>query len=136
MRLLTRIRTLARARHAPEPALPEVAQSVAIILDGNGRWASRRGLPVAAGHRAGAYLKALLPQLRRQSGHVVAIDGSQPFSLTKPNTSSTIEKPASLRSDGVRDHPGMPFGIIPESRSRSPGIPYGQNTELPVARVR
>ncbi|HVN63233.1 MAG TPA: di-trans,poly-cis-decaprenylcistransferase [Candidatus Binataceae bacterium] len=26
----------------------------AIIMDGNGRWASRRGLPRAAGHRAGA----------------------------------------------------------------------------------
>jgi len=27
---------------------------LAIIMDGNGRWAKRRGLPVAAGHRAGA----------------------------------------------------------------------------------
>ena len=36
------------------------------------------------------------------------------FLLTKPNTFCTIEKPASLRSDGVRDHPGMPFGIPPE----------------------
>ena len=27
---------------------------VAIIMDGNGRWAERRGLPRAAGHRAGA----------------------------------------------------------------------------------
>jgi undecaprenyl diphosphate synthase len=27
---------------------------VAIIMDGNGRWANRRGLPRAAGHRAGA----------------------------------------------------------------------------------
>jgi undecaprenyl diphosphate synthase len=27
---------------------------VAIVTDGNGRWASRRGLPVGAGHRAGA----------------------------------------------------------------------------------
>jgi undecaprenyl diphosphate synthase len=27
---------------------------VAIITDGNGRWASRRGLPVVEGHRAGA----------------------------------------------------------------------------------
>jgi undecaprenyl diphosphate synthase len=27
---------------------------VAIITDGNGRWAQRRGLPVAEGHRAGA----------------------------------------------------------------------------------
>jgi undecaprenyl diphosphate synthase len=51
--LLTRIRTLSRARSAPEPELPEVAESVAIIMDGNGRWARGRGLPVAAGHRAG-----------------------------------------------------------------------------------
>jgi undecaprenyl diphosphate synthase len=27
---------------------------VAVIMDGNGRWATRRGLPRAAGHRAGA----------------------------------------------------------------------------------
>jgi undecaprenyl diphosphate synthase len=30
------------------------ARHVAIITDGNGRWAARRGLPVLAGHRAGA----------------------------------------------------------------------------------
>src|SRR6201981_2152591 len=27
---------------------------VAMIMDGNGRWAARRGLPRVAGHRAGA----------------------------------------------------------------------------------
>ena len=54
MNLLSRIRTLARVRPLPEVDLPEVAQSVAIIMDGNGRWASRRRLPTAAGHRAGA----------------------------------------------------------------------------------
>jgi undecaprenyl diphosphate synthase len=32
---------------------PQVARSVAIILDGNGRWAEARDLPVAEGHRAG-----------------------------------------------------------------------------------
>jgi undecaprenyl diphosphate synthase len=31
-----------------------VPESVAIIMDGNGRWARRRHLPTAAGHRAGA----------------------------------------------------------------------------------
>jgi undecaprenyl diphosphate synthase len=51
--LLSRIRTLGRARALPEGDLPEVAQTVAIIMDGNGRWARRRGLPTAAGHRAG-----------------------------------------------------------------------------------
>jgi len=30
------------------------ARSVAIIMDGNGRWASARGLPVGEGHREGA----------------------------------------------------------------------------------
>jgi undecaprenyl diphosphate synthase len=29
------------------------AKTVAIIMDGNGRWAAQRGLPVAEGHRAG-----------------------------------------------------------------------------------
>ncbi len=33
---------------------PARARYVAIITDGNGRWAKRRGLPAVAGHRAGA----------------------------------------------------------------------------------
>ena len=53
MNLISRIRILARAKPLPEGDLPEVAQTVAIIMDGNGRWARRRGLPPAAGHRAG-----------------------------------------------------------------------------------
>jgi undecaprenyl diphosphate synthase len=44
---------------APEGAAGQalgskVPRLVAIIMDGNGRWAERRGLPRAAGHRAGA----------------------------------------------------------------------------------
>ena len=35
-------------------ARAERARYVAIITDGNGRWAQRRGLPVIAGHEAGA----------------------------------------------------------------------------------
>ena len=53
MKLLTRIRSLWTLKPGVEPELPEIARSVAIIMDGNGRWARRRGLPVAAGHRAG-----------------------------------------------------------------------------------
>ncbi|MGI8421445.1 MAG: polyprenyl diphosphate synthase [Gaiellaceae bacterium] len=53
MSILTRIRTLRGLAPTPGRELPEVARSVAIIMDGNGRWARRRGLPVAAGHRAG-----------------------------------------------------------------------------------
>ena len=39
---------------APSSHDPGVARSVAIIMDGNGRWAAARGLPVADGHREGA----------------------------------------------------------------------------------
>jgi len=40
-----------RALGVPEERLP---RSVAIIMDGNGRWAEHRGLPRSAGHEAGA----------------------------------------------------------------------------------
>ena len=51
---------------SPEAAVPQQAEApspgeggriprhVAIIMDGNGRWAAQRGLPRVAGHRAGA----------------------------------------------------------------------------------
>jgi len=35
-------------------APPEIPRHVAIIMDGNGRWAKERGLPRLEGHRAGA----------------------------------------------------------------------------------
>ena len=38
----------------PENADGRVPRHVAIIMDGNGRWAAKRGLPRVAGHRAGA----------------------------------------------------------------------------------
>jgi undecaprenyl diphosphate synthase len=55
LRLLTRIRSLwtTRPPEEEEHDLPDRARSVAIIMDGNGRWARGRGLPVAEGHRAG-----------------------------------------------------------------------------------
>lgn len=40
------------ARAIPEPS-GGIPVHVAIIMDGNGRWAAERGLPRAAGHRAG-----------------------------------------------------------------------------------
>ena len=50
-----------KAAAAPEGANPlaktgdgTVPRHVAIIMDGNGRWAEQRGLPRVAGHRAGA----------------------------------------------------------------------------------
>ena len=36
-----------------EVAAPKVPSHVAVIMDGNGRWAKQRGLPRIAGHRKG-----------------------------------------------------------------------------------
>src|SRR5262245_65392921 len=36
------------------PVKPAPSLHVAIITDGNGRWATSRGMPRSAGHRAGA----------------------------------------------------------------------------------
>jgi len=61
-------RRLARGGAAERPAGGAQCRYLAVIMDGNGRWARRRHLPVAAGHRAGA--KAL----RRLIEHAIDCD--------------------------------------------------------------
>ena len=56
--LLRKQRRLLRAlrlnrRPAPERPIADHAENVAVIMDGNGRWAKSRNLPLLAGHRAG-----------------------------------------------------------------------------------
>lgn len=43
-----------RAEAAPTVDFDRLPRHIAIIMDGNGRWAKRRGLPRTAGHAAGA----------------------------------------------------------------------------------
>lgn len=38
----------------PQPSDRPVPQHIAVIMDGNGRWAKKRGLPRTAGHKVGA----------------------------------------------------------------------------------
>ena len=61
-------RRLARSSAGERAAGGAQCRYVAVIMDGNGRWARRRHLPVAAGHRAGA--KAL----RRLIEHALDCD--------------------------------------------------------------
>ncbi len=58
MNRLTRIKGR-RGSSPDEQERPDVARAVAIIMDGSGRWAAKRGVPVAEGHRAGS--RALRP---------------------------------------------------------------------------
>jgi undecaprenyl diphosphate synthase len=50
------------ASHRSEPGGAVLPQHIAIIMDGNGRWAAERGLPRLAGHRAG--VRNVRPLLR------------------------------------------------------------------------
>ena len=43
-----------KQKNNPKADLERLPRHVAIIMDGNGRWAKRRGLPRTAGHAAGA----------------------------------------------------------------------------------
>jgi len=53
------VKSAERFSPAQDAELPDVARAVAVIMDGNGRWAAARGLDVAEGHRAGS--RALRP---------------------------------------------------------------------------
>src|SRR3954469_13759738 len=53
LRNVRALRGVRRAEERSERERPRTAEAIAIIMDGNGRWARRRGLPLLAGHRAG-----------------------------------------------------------------------------------
>ena len=56
------------------PTTDERLDSVAIIMDGNGRWATRRGLPREAGHIAGAkIITDVLAAFREANIHYVTL---------------------------------------------------------------
>ena len=56
--------------HGPQElhALAELPRHVAIIMDGNGRWASQRGRPRTAGHLAGAKTVRSIVEHARRAG--------------------------------------------------------------------
>ena len=49
-----------KEEQGPKVDFEHLPRHVAIIMDGNGRWAKRRGLPRTAGHAAGAERRVLL----------------------------------------------------------------------------
>jgi len=78
----------------------DLPRYVAIITDGNGRWAKARGLPVNAGHDAGAdTVKA-----RLRDGTLVSLpeDGTLPNLDLKPVLSQNTSVVVSLSSTPIR----------------------------------
>jgi undecaprenyl diphosphate synthase len=69
-------------------------RSVAIIMDGNGRWARERHLPVAAGHRAGA---RALKRVVRAAGDA-GIEDLTIYSFSTENWSRPVDEVDDLMS--------------------------------------
>jgi undecaprenyl diphosphate synthase len=76
----------------PEEHLPEIAHAVAIIMDGNGRWAAEHDVSVAEGHRAGS--RALRPVV--ESAIDLRIDSLAVYAFSTENWSRSGDEVAAL----------------------------------------
>ena len=76
----------------PEEHLPEVAHAVAIIMDGNGRWAAEHDVSVADGHRAGS--RALRPVV--ETAIDLGIDSLAVYAFSTENWSRAADEVAAL----------------------------------------
>jgi undecaprenyl diphosphate synthase len=76
----------------PQEHLPEVAHAVAIIMDGNGRWAAEHHVSVAEGHRAGS--RALRPVV--EAAIDLGIDSLAVYAFSTENWSRDVDEVAAL----------------------------------------
>jgi undecaprenyl diphosphate synthase len=77
---------------SPEDHLPEAARAVAIIMDGNGRWAAGHGVSVADGHRAGS--RALRPVV--ETAIDLGIESLAVYAFSTENWSRSGDEVAAL----------------------------------------
>jgi len=69
------------------PAGTIIPNHIAVILDGNGRWARSRGLPVTKGHEAGAKaLKEVIRATREWGIHTLTVWGFSTENWKRPHT--------------------------------------------------
>lgn len=107
-----------------------VPRHVAIIMDGNGRWAQQRGLPRLAGHRAGTEnVRRILEACVDLGVKILTLYAFSTENWTRPREevdglmsllSQVMDREAeNLRKNGVRlRHLGAPEGLPAQLRSR------------------
>ena len=91
----------------PQPTLQPVPQHVAIVMDGNGRWARKRLLPKIAGHKAGIKsLKAVIEHSIKTGVQILTV-----FAFSSENWKRPEEEVNGLMSLFMnvleRETPGM-----------------------------
>src|SRR5690349_19219870 len=72
---------------SPEEHLPEAARAVAIIMDGNGRWATEHDVSVADGHRAGS--RAVRPVV--EGAIDIGIESLAVYAFSTENWSRSVD---------------------------------------------
>src|SRR4029450_2980438 len=97
---------------------------VAIIMDGNGRWASRRGLPRAAGHEAGIAAMRRVVEAAPDLGIAVLTL----FAFSSDNWRRPPEEVSALMAV-LRDYLRAEVARLAESRTRLTVI--GRRDRLP-----
>src|SRR5690242_1350384 len=106
---------------------PDAPLHVAIIMDGNGRWAASRGLPRAEGHRRG--VEALRRVVR--AAHELGVTYLTIFSFSSENWSRPASEIGDLfgllrrfiRNDlAALHHDGVRVRVIGERASLDPDI--------------
>jgi undecaprenyl diphosphate synthase len=70
----------------PAPPHPGLPRHIGIIMDGNGRWASRRHLPRIAGHRAGVgAIRPVMQECDRLGVHVLTLYAFSTENWSRPS---------------------------------------------------
>jgi undecaprenyl diphosphate synthase len=117
-------------KETPRVALENVPQHVAIIMDGNGRWAQERGLSRQAGHRAGTEnIRRVIETFAEYEVPVLTLFAFSTENWTRPKrevnalirlVGRTIERELdALHENGVRLlHLGRLEPLSPELRKR------------------
>ena len=76
-----------RPAAVPPPSRPELPRHVAIIMDGNGRWARRRRLPRIAGHKAGVgTIRPVTEECNRLGVHILTLYAFSTENWSRPRT--------------------------------------------------
>jgi undecaprenyl diphosphate synthase len=86
------VKSAAHFSPAQDADLPDVARAVAVIMDGNGRWAAARGLDVAEGHRAGS--RALRPVV--EAAIDLGVQSLAVYAFSTENWTRSAEEVAAL----------------------------------------
>lgn len=86
--------------------MSDALQHLAIIMDGNGRWAARRGRPRSEGHRAGVdAARSIVEDCARRGISILTLFGLSSENWRRPQ--DEVSELMKLLTDSLRRHMGL-----------------------------